>query len=71
MNVPQIRSTPLEQQQRFSSPRRVQDLLTIFLFLLPSFILFLLFIIYPIFRAFISVYSIGTDWDPLLFCRVE
>ncbi|MGW8145202.1 MAG: carbohydrate ABC transporter permease [Anaerolineales bacterium] len=62
MNVPQIRSTPLEQQQRFSSPRRVQDLLTIFLFLLPSFILFLLFIIYPIFRA--SYFSLF-NWNGL------
>jgi raffinose/stachyose/melibiose transport system permease protein len=62
MNVPQIRSTPLKQQQRFSSPRRVQDLLTIFLFLLPSFILFLLFIIYPIFRA--SYFSLF-NWNGL------
>jgi len=62
MNVPQIRSTPIRQQQWFSSPRRAQDLLTIFLFLLPSFILFLLFIIYPIFRA--SYFSLF-NWNGL------
>jgi raffinose/stachyose/melibiose transport system permease protein len=62
MNVPQIRSTPLKQQQWFGSPRHVQDLLTIFLFLLPSFILFLLFIIYPIFRA--SYFSLF-NWNGL------
>ncbi len=51
MNFPQVRRDPLEWQQSYSSSRRVQDYLTIFLFLLPAFVISLLFIIYPIFRA--------------------
>ncbi|HVP21638.1 MAG TPA: sugar ABC transporter permease [Anaerolineaceae bacterium] len=51
MDIPQVRRDLLKQQQFNSPPRQVQDRLTIFLFLLPSFIVFLLFIIYPIFRA--------------------
>lgn len=51
MDIPQVRRDLSKQQQRISSPRRVQDQLTIILFLLPAFVLFLLFIIYPIFRA--------------------
>jgi raffinose/stachyose/melibiose transport system permease protein len=62
MNIPQISRDPLKRQQWFSSPRRVQDHLTIFLFLLPSFVLFLLFIIYPIFRA---VYFSLFNWNGL------
>jgi len=60
MNATQIRRDPLKWQQWISSPRRVQDHLTIFLFLLPAFILFLLFIIYPIFRA---VYFSLFNWN--------
>jgi raffinose/stachyose/melibiose transport system permease protein len=62
MNIPQISRDPLKRQQWFSSPRRVQDHLTIFLFLLPSVVLFLLFIIYPIFRA---VYFSLFNWNGL------
>jgi raffinose/stachyose/melibiose transport system permease protein len=51
MNIPQVRRDFLKGQQQFSSPRRGQDRFTIILFLLPAFVLFLLFIIYPIFRA--------------------
>ena len=51
MDISQVRSDLSKQQQRISTPRRVQDQLTIILFLLPAFVLFLLFIIYPIFRA--------------------
>jgi len=51
MDLSQVRRDPLKWQQRINSPRSVQDLLTIFLFLLPAFVIFLLFIIYPIFRA--------------------
>ena len=51
MNGSQVRSDLSQQQQRMSTPRRVQDQLTIILFLLPAFVLFLLFVIYPIFRA--------------------
>ncbi len=44
------------------SPRRLQDYLTIALFLLPGFVLFLVFIIYPIFR---SVYYSTFNWNGL------
>jgi raffinose/stachyose/melibiose transport system permease protein len=44
------------------APRRLQDNLTIALFLLPALILFLLFVIYPIFR---SVYYSLFDWNGL------
>jgi raffinose/stachyose/melibiose transport system permease protein len=58
MNIPQVRSDLSKWRQRVNSPRRVQDYLTIFLFLLPAFVLFLLFIIYPIFRAmYFSLFS--------------
>jgi raffinose/stachyose/melibiose transport system permease protein len=60
MNIPQVRSDVSTWQQRVSSPRRVQDYLTIFLFLLPAFVIFLLFIIYPIFRA---VYFSLFNWN--------
>ncbi|NWG08410.1 MAG: sugar ABC transporter permease [Chloroflexi bacterium] len=41
------------------SPRRLQDNLTIFLFLLPGLILFLVFVIYPIFQ---SIYYSMFNW---------
>ena len=41
------------------TPRRFQDNLTIFLFLLPALVLFLLFVIYPIFQ---SIYYSTFDW---------
>jgi raffinose/stachyose/melibiose transport system permease protein len=44
------------------SPRRFQDTLLIGLFLLPALILFLLFVIYPIFR---SLYFSMFDWNGL------
>ena len=62
MNTPQVRRDPLMRQTRIGSSRRVQDHLTIFLFLLPAFVLFLLFIIYPIFRA---VYFSFFNWNGL------
>ena len=43
-------------------PRRFQDTLLIALFLLPALILFLLFVIYPIFR---SIYFSMFDWNGL------
>jgi raffinose/stachyose/melibiose transport system permease protein len=60
MNVSQVRRDPLKWRQRINTPRRVQDYLTIFLFLLPAFVIFLLFIIYPIFRA---VYFSLFNWN--------
>jgi raffinose/stachyose/melibiose transport system permease protein len=62
MNIPQVRTDSLKWYQRINSPRRVQDLLAIFLFLLPAFVIFLLFIIYPIFRA---VYFSLFNWNGL------
>lgn len=41
------------------APRRLQDTLTIFLFLLPALVLFLLFVIYPIFQ---SIYYSLFNW---------
>jgi raffinose/stachyose/melibiose transport system permease protein len=60
MNIPRVRSDPVKLQQRIYFPRRLQDHLTIFLFLLPAFVFFLLFIIYPIFRA---VYFSLFNWN--------
>jgi raffinose/stachyose/melibiose transport system permease protein len=51
-----------ERRQISRHPRRFQDNLTITLFLLPALILFLLFVIYPIFR---SVYFSLFDWNGL------
>ncbi len=48
--------------QRTRSSRRMQDHLTIFLFLAPAFILFVVFLVYPIFR---SVYFSLFDWNGL------
>jgi raffinose/stachyose/melibiose transport system permease protein len=60
MNIPQVIKTPLKRQQRINPPRRVQDHLAIFLFLLPAFVIFFLFIIYPIIRA---VYFSMFNWN--------
>lgn len=51
MNIPQVGRDEMIIHQRSGSPRRVQDYLTIFLFLLPAFVLFVVFLVYPIFRA--------------------
>ncbi len=58
MNIPQARSDLLKRQQSVGPRRRVQDYSTIVLFLLPAFVFFLLFMIYPIFRAgYFSLYN--------------
>jgi raffinose/stachyose/melibiose transport system permease protein len=62
MNFLQVKRAPLVRQQSHFSPRRAQDYLTIFLFLLPAFVIFLLLIIYPIFRA--AYYSLF-NWNGL------
>ena len=49
-------------QQKPLSSRRVQDYVTITLFLAPAFILFLVFMVYPIFR---SIYYSTFDWNGL------
>ncbi len=48
--------------QKPLSSRRVQDYVTIALFLAPAFILFLVFMVYPIFR---SIYYSTFDWNGL------
>lgn len=60
MNIPQVRQPPINWQHSMSSARRSQDRLAIFLFLLPAFIFFILFIIYPIFRA---IYFSLFNWN--------
>jgi raffinose/stachyose/melibiose transport system permease protein len=60
MNIPLVGRDPLKRQEWSGPPRRIQDRLTIFLFLLPAFAVFLLFIIYPIFRA---VYFSLFNWN--------
>ncbi|MGB8211921.1 MAG: sugar ABC transporter permease [Anaerolineales bacterium] len=60
MNISQARSDDLKLHQRTYSPRRVQDYLTIVFFLAPAFILFLVFLVYPIFR---SVYFSLFNWN--------
>jgi len=61
-----MQSITAKFQNRFSNAtgttRRSRDRLVIFLFLLPAIILFLLFVIYPIFR---SVYYSTFDWKGL------
>jgi raffinose/stachyose/melibiose transport system permease protein len=52
----------LKWRREASPPRRLQDTLLIALFLLPALILFLLFVIYPIFR---SIYFSMFNWNGL------
>ena len=60
----QIPAVPniLKLRHETSSPRHLQDMLLIALFLFPALILFLLFVIYPIFR---SIYFSMFDWNGL------
>lgn len=60
----QLPTTPdiLKLKRVSSAPRRFQDTLLIALFLMPSLILFLVFVIYPIFR---SLYYSLFDWNGL------
>jgi raffinose/stachyose/melibiose transport system permease protein len=50
---------PLKLQRGTGTPRRTQDNLMIILFLLPAIVLFLLFVIYPIFQ---SIYYSFFNW---------
>jgi raffinose/stachyose/melibiose transport system permease protein len=52
----------LKLKRASGAPRRLQDTLLIALFLLPALILFLLFVVYPIFR---SLYFSMYDWNGL------
>lgn len=59
-----VPATPILYKQKSGtmSSRRFKDGLTIFLFLLPALVLFLLFVVYPIFQ---SVYYSFFDWTGL------
>ncbi len=60
MKVAQARSDSLGLYRENRPSRRAQDYLTIALFLAPAFILFITFLVYPIFR---SVYFSLFDWN--------
>jgi raffinose/stachyose/melibiose transport system permease protein len=57
-NLPTALETP-GIKKKVGSPRRFRDHLTIFLFLLPALILFLIFVIFPIFQ---SIYYSMFNW---------
>jgi raffinose/stachyose/melibiose transport system permease protein len=61
MQIPAIPDI-LKLKRISGSPRRLQDSLLIALFLLPALVLFLLFVIYPIFR---SMYFSTFNWNGL------
>ena len=60
MNIAQARRNETTLPKRNRSPRRTQDYVTIALFLLPAFVLFLILLIYPIFS---SVYYSLFNWN--------
>jgi raffinose/stachyose/melibiose transport system permease protein len=62
MEIAQAQRIGVKPQKRKNSTRRTQDYITIILFLLPAFILFLVFIIYPIIR---SMYFSTFNWNGL------
>jgi raffinose/stachyose/melibiose transport system permease protein len=62
MDITSARRDDLELHQQTRAPRRGQDGLTIALFLLPAFVLFLVFLVYPIFR---SLYYSMYNWNGL------
>jgi raffinose/stachyose/melibiose transport system permease protein len=61
MEIPAVRNVR-ESHQISRSSRKIQDNVTIILFLAPAFILFLAFLVYPIVR---SVYFSTFDWNGL------
>jgi len=61
MEIPAVRNVR-ESHQISRSSRKIQDNVTIVLFLAPAFILFLAFLVYPIVR---SVYFSTFDWNGL------
>jgi raffinose/stachyose/melibiose transport system permease protein len=60
MNIAQARRDETTMPKRNRSPRRTRDYVTIGLFLLPAFVLFLIFLIYPIVS---SVYYSLFNWN--------
>ena len=72
MNIPQVTLGPREHRLKTRSPRRIQDYVTIVLFLLPAFILFILFLVYPIFRsAYYSLYNWNGMGAATIFVRLN
>jgi raffinose/stachyose/melibiose transport system permease protein len=61
MEIPVIRNV-MKSDRNPRSPRKIKDNLTIALFLTPAFVLFLVFLVYPIIR---SVYYSSFDWNGL------
>ncbi len=61
MEIPVIRNI-MKSERNSRAPRRAQDNLTIALFLAPAFALFLVFLVYPIFR---SLYYSLFNWNGL------
>ena len=62
MNVAEVRRDDSKLHPRTYLSRRVQDYVTIFLFLAPSFILFLVFLVYPVIQ---SVHYSLFNWNGL------
>ena len=62
MNVAEVRRNDSKLHPRTHLSRRVQDYVTIFLFLAPSFILFLVFLVYPVIQ---SVHYSLFNWNGL------
>jgi raffinose/stachyose/melibiose transport system permease protein len=60
MNIAQVRRNDPLPSPRARSPRRTRDYVTIALFLSPAVILFVIFLVYPIFR---SVYYSLFNWN--------
>jgi raffinose/stachyose/melibiose transport system permease protein len=62
MNIGQVSRNDIKSPLRPRSARRTKDYVTVALFLLPAVILFVLFLVYPIFR---SVYYSLFNWNGL------
>ena len=62
MNIAQVRRNDFKPPVRNGSPRRTRDYVTVALFLAPAVILFVIFLVYPIFR---SVYYSLFNWNGL------
>ena len=62
MDVAQAQRLDVKPQNKKDLSRRTQDYVTIVLFLLPAFVLFLVFLVYPILR---SIYFSTFNWNGL------
>jgi raffinose/stachyose/melibiose transport system permease protein len=53
-----VKKNVMKSERNFGPSRKIQDHITIFLFLLPAIVLFLVFLVYPIFRsAYYSLFN--------------